>query len=193
MLCVFVFSGEAPKPGISKAMTRNCLAKRSCAGVNRNPPAPCRCTSAGPCPASMYRMRKPSASTNPSRKSLTSNLANVRQDLAAEQVDGAHQRIDIARSRRMQGEVEHAGADLVAAALDLVDDRVRAADKGRRQDPADISGTRFAGDVALVGFEELITQPGADRKRRDRGALLGVVLGLGVGVAEGPVCGVAGL
>ena len=64
---VRVFSGDEPKPGISKAITRQCRHSRSCPGVRRMPPAPWRCTSGVPCPASMYRIRNPSASTKHSR------------------------------------------------------------------------------------------------------------------------------
>ena len=53
MVSVRVFTGESPKPGISNATTRNWRARRSCAGVSRNPPAPCKWTSGTPSPACM--------------------------------------------------------------------------------------------------------------------------------------------
>src|SRR5437773_3711393 len=75
MVSVRVFTGESPKPGISNATTRNWRARSSCAGVSRNPPAPCRWTSGTPTPASMYRIRKPSASTCRSRNAVSAMSA----------------------------------------------------------------------------------------------------------------------
>src|SRR3989442_1463295 len=99
-------------------------------------------------------MRKPSASTKPSRKSPTSDLADPRQDFLAEQFDAAHQRVDSGGAGRMQRQIEPPGAALLAAALDLRDDRARPADEGGRQHAADIGGPRLAGDIALVGFQQ---------------------------------------
>src|SRR5579863_6993683 len=107
-------------------------------------------------------MRNPSASTNFSTKAAPgaassccsatvlsfSNVADLRQHLLAEQFQGAHQRIDVAVARRLQQNVDDAGAHDLLALFDLLDDRVGAADEGRRQDPADIGELLFAGDVA---------------------------------------------
>src|SRR5262245_9320392 len=102
-------------------------------------------------------MRKPSASTWPSRKSapgaLTprpSDVADAREHLGAEQVERAHQRIEIARPRRMQGQVEHTRADLVAAAPHLLHDRIGPADERRGERTAHDRRPRLAGDVTGV-------------------------------------------
>jgi hypothetical protein len=47
-----VFSAEPPNPGISNTTTRCVSASSSCERCRRGPPAPCRCTSTGPAPAS---------------------------------------------------------------------------------------------------------------------------------------------
>src|SRR5437867_11833058 len=106
----------------------------------------------------MYRIRKSSTSTKPSRNavcatvgipsSLMSNVANPGQHTLPEQVQRAHERVQIAGARRVQGQVEHAGAHHVATAPDLLDDRVRAPDERRGERAAHHGRPRFSGDVA---------------------------------------------
>src|SRR5262245_9973278 len=98
-------------------------------------------------------MRKPSASTWCSRKALSvmpwpSDVADAREHLLAEELERAHQRLELGGSWRVQRQVEHAGADHLAAAADLLDDRVRAADERRRQGAAHDRCARLARDVA---------------------------------------------
>src|SRR5712691_7598918 len=193
MLRVRLFSGDWPNPGISKATTRKWRARRSCAGVTRKPPAPWRWTSGAPCPASMYRIRKPSASTKSSRKavcatvgipfSLISDIANAGQHRLPEQVQRAHERVQVAGARRVQGQVEHAGADHVATAPDLLDNRVRAPDERGGERAAHDGRPRFSGDVSGIQRHEGV----ADARAHGEGRLvrllpqqrLGLVVGLG--------------
>src|SRR6266536_5027730 len=117
----------------------------------------------------MYRNRKPSASTNPSRNVAPgvsipawsaagvtavglsgSNVTDAREHLRAEQLQRPHERIEIRRTGRVQGQVEHAGSDLRATALHLLDDRVRAPDERGGQRAAHDRRPRLAGDVARI-------------------------------------------
>src|SRR6266702_3538314 len=133
-------------------------------------------------------MRKPSASTWPSRPeggdealsatpnitslgrdcSCRSNLADARQHRFAEQLDLGHHRVGIAPSGIGQRQVEDADPDLVARLFDLLDHAVRAAAEADRQDAADIGRALLAADIALVLLDQRAAQSGADRERRLR-------------------------
>src|SRR5215831_1791219 len=87
-------------------------------------------------------MRNPSASTksslNDSPTCVTivspndgscSQIADVRQHPSAEQFESLHQRAQVIRVGGLEHQIGDAGADLVATAFDLPDDRVRTAKK----------------------------------------------------------------
>src|SRR5690349_4233520 len=96
-------------------------------------------------------MRNPSASTKPSRNATPVpplNVADARQDFGAEQFEPAHHALDVARPRIGERQVDHSGADLRAAAPELLDDPVRPATEADRQNSADIRRSSLAGNVA---------------------------------------------
>src|SRR5262249_58516657 len=74
--------------------------------------------SAGPSPASIYRMRNPSASTKPSwnpdaiAAALYSDVADVRQHLLSEQFERFHQLVGMFRARGLERQIDDAAADL---------------------------------------------------------------------------------
>src|SRR5439155_26784292 len=95
-------------------------------------------------------MRKPSASTwpslNASPKCVTiapssdkshSNFANTRQHFLPEQFERAHQEAQVTGTGDLEHQIDDTLPDLVATALDLVDDGVRPADEICRQYAAD--------------------------------------------------------
>src|SRR6516225_10699720 len=63
----------------------------------------------------------------------SSNFANARQHLLGEELERLHQAPGIGGAGVLKGEIEHADADLLATAFDLLDDRVRAAVERGRQ------------------------------------------------------------
>src|SRR6516162_2873814 len=108
-------------------------------------------------------MRNPSASTKPSLNDSPTcvtiaspndgsclQIADVRQHLFAEQFESLHQRAQVTRTGGLEHQIDDAGADLVATAFDLFDDRVRTAKEIRRQCATHPGGPRFAGDIAGV-------------------------------------------
>src|SRR5499426_1192856 len=122
-------------------------------------------------------MRNPSASTKPSpndsptcvtivspNDGSCSQIADVRQHLFAEQFESLHQRAQVIRMGGLDHQIDDAGADLVATAFDLPDDRVRTAKKIRRQRAAHPGGPDFAGDVAGVEPSKSLADTGAQRE-----------------------------
>src|SRR6516165_4316855 len=80
----------------------------------------------------------------------SSNFANARQHLLGEELERLHQAPGIGGAGVLKGEVEHADADLLAAALDLPDDCGGAAVERGRQHPADRRRARLARDIAGI-------------------------------------------
>src|SRR5262249_24381526 len=136
-------------------------------------------------------MRKPSASTKPSRKSATSNLADVRQDLAAEQFELLHHRASVARAGIGQADINDANADLIPRLAELLNHPLRPAAEADRQDAPDIGRARLAADIALVLVDQRLRQIRRNRERCLR-ALAPPQCGVGllVGLAEDHVAAV---
>ena len=65
----------------------------------------------------------------------SSNVADARQYLFGKEFERSHQAPSIGGAGVLKGEIEHSNADLLAAALDLFDDRVGAAVERGRQHP----------------------------------------------------------
>src|SRR5438105_15713102 len=85
-----------------------------------------------------------------------SDLADAWQHLVGEEFERAHQTPGVGSAWVLEGEVENADTDLLAAALDLLDDRVGAAEERGRQYAADGRGPRLARDIARVEFSEVV-------------------------------------
>ncbi len=75
-------------------------------------------------------------------------LADTRQDPFPEQFERAHHRIDIASAGILQRQVDHAGADFLATAPELLDDPVGTAAEADWQYAPNIRGPPLAGDIA---------------------------------------------
>src|SRR5208282_1220790 len=80
----------------------------------------------------------------------SSHLADARQHLFGKEFERLHEASRVGRAGVLEGEVEHADADLLAAAFDLFDDRIGAAVERRRQYAADWRGPRLTSDVARI-------------------------------------------
>src|SRR5271169_6178998 len=80
----------------------------------------------------------------------SSHLADARQHLFGKEFERLHQASRVGRAGVLEGEVEHADADLLATPLDLLDDRVGAAVERGRQYAADGRGPRLSRDVARI-------------------------------------------
>src|SRR5215471_2346707 len=130
-------------------------------------------------------MRKPSASRTPSRKSATLNLADARQDLAAEQFELLHHRASVARAGIGQADIDDADTDLLARLAQLLDHPLRPAAEADRQDAADIGRARLAADIAPILLNQRLGQVRCHRERRLR-ALAPFQCGVGllVGLAK---------
>src|ERR1043166_7768869 len=143
-------------------------------------------------------MRKPSASTWPSLNWLpgrfcgsatfcpSSDLADARQHLGAEQLDLRHHAIGIGGARIAERQIEHADPYLLARLLDLPHHPVGATAEADRQHAADIGRACLTADIAPVLLDQRLAQPGIDRKRRLRLCFAPFErrLGLIVGLAE---------
>ena len=79
-----------------------------------------------------------------------SNFPDARQYLLGKELERLHQPSRIGSAGVLEGKIEHADADLLVTALDLLDDRVGAAVERRRQYTADGRGPRLARDIAGV-------------------------------------------
>src|SRR5438132_718346 len=99
-----------------------------------------------------------------------SDLADARQDLLPEQFERAHQKAQITGTRDLEHQIDDPGPDLLAAALDLLDDGVRPADEVRRQPAADGGRPRFARYIAGIEFQQSLADAGAQREGISRGA-----------------------
>src|SRR5215471_17421441 len=111
-------------------------------------------------------MRNPSALTKASRNALTSNLADMRQDLAAKQFELFHHRAGIGRAGIGQADIDDADADLLARLAKLLDHPVRSTAEADRQHSADIGLARLAADIALVLLDQRLGQIRRNRERR---------------------------
>src|SRR5579859_5155771 len=150
MDCERSLTGEAPKPGTSKAISRQRSASKACARPGASPPPPCSTTSGGPLPASRQRMWKPSASRYRSLKPANAagasvcdmlrlplvlrartDLVDTRQHLAAEQTQRLVHRLRAAG----EDQVEHADARRFMEGADLRDQRGRRAPELQRAQP----------------------------------------------------------
>src|SRR5579875_3982635 len=119
------------------------------------------------------------------RKSAASNLADMGQYLVPEQFERAQQRLETAGAGNLEHQVENAGPAFRAAPADLVDHPIGAADKVGRQNPADIGGSRLAGNIAPVELQQRIAHAVAQRECLARLALGGEhPLRFGVGLTD---------
>ena len=83
-------------------------------------------------------MRKPSASTKPSLNATVSQISRMRgRTLRPNRSSALSIAAGVAGAGVLQRQVEHAGADLLAALADLLDHPVRAAAEADRQHAAD--------------------------------------------------------
>src|ERR1700761_7978041 len=88
-----------------------------------------------------------------------SEVANARQDFAAEQIQGVQHRTKVAAAGIGQRQVQHARTHFLPALPDLFDDPVRAAAETDRQYAADVGLGFLAGDVAgEVGLNQCLLQ-----------------------------------
>ena len=81
---------------------------------------------------------------------LRLNLAYARQHLFRKKLEGTQSALRIVSTRTLKGEVDHASANLIVAMLDLLHDRIRTADKIRRQGAIPKGWPRHPCDIAGI-------------------------------------------
>jgi hypothetical protein len=129
---VLVFSGEAPKPGISKGDDPVPAAQQLVRGGEPEPAGAVQMNERRPLSRPHIADAKPvrldETFAEPGchcRLLLFSDVADVRQHPLAKQFERFHQLVGIFRARGLERQIDDAGADLFATLLQLRDDLLR--------------------------------------------------------------------